>query len=455
MAAAANDNNHKEFTYEAISPTGARIKGRGARMRATNAEEVRRVLVDNGLIPLKIKNKTRFSMDSDLKTILTGGKVKLKPGQVASLARQMHTLLRAGVSVPNAVESAAKETKNQGLADILRDIAAKVRAGTPVSDAFGDYPATFDEIFVGYLQAGEETGSFVDATERLAEIAEKKSSLNHKIKGVTAYPKMVGSAIGLMVLVILKVVLPKFEEMYVDFGVELPAPTRAVQALARHIMPISADWFLLFPKPWTIRPTHIWLFDMIPWPSSPILWVVGIIWGVRRWLRSKEGDLDIGRKFDRIKFRIPIFGKLNQLSAVYRWTTTLSGSMAAGVHTASALELAADASGSRWLKAITPDIVSAINSGRTLSAIVEDYPELFPQSVRTMLATGEQAGEVAAMLASAAQGLDDEIDSLIAGLSSKIEVALLMILSGVVLVLLVVLYAPIMSLAQNVLDANK
>lgn len=117
-----------------------------------------------------------------------------------------------------------------------------------------------------------------------------------------------------------------------------------------------------------------------------------------------------------------------------------------------ALDLASRAADSRWIKVITPDITRAVREGRTMTSEIRDYPELFPANIRTMIQTGEETGDIPVMLGSVATSLDSDIDSIVASLSSKIEVALLLVLGVVVGGLLVALYLPILNLANTAMS---
>ncbi len=446
-------SSEQRFRYEAYDAAGNIHKGRHAVITAPDLESATQALQSNGYVPMRVWKASRFSFDGDLKTMLTGGRLRLKPAQISELSRKLNSFIKAGVSWPRTLKTIAQDEKSDGLAAILEEVSAAIQSGVPVSEAFARYPDTFDDVFVGYLEAGE-SGDMLGALGRLQVLTAKRASLRAKIKGVTAYPKMVSYALFVMVVVILYVVLPKFEEMYVAYSVDLPASTLAVQALKRNLFPISIDFWNGLPVLWSIRPKIIWLFDVLPWPSSPLFWFPFLIWAARRWIRQNSKDERIGRRIDIIKFRMPVFGRMNHLTTLYRWISTYSSARQAGIGQVPALDLAAAASGSVWVGAITDKMNKALNAGTTLPEIMAEYPKLFPNFIRSMIAAGQETGDEYELLDGAAVAIDDEVDALMAGLSSKIEVVLLMVLSGVVLALLIVLYAPIMGLATKVLEAN-
>jgi type IV pilus assembly protein PilC len=135
---------------------------------------------------------------------------------------------------------------------------------------------------------------------------------------------------------------------------------------------------------------------------------------------------------------------------LYRWTSTLAGALGSSVQIAQALALAAMSSGSRWVRALTKELEIGINQGHPLSELLGQYDTVFPADVITMVATGEAAGETAVMLDASATSLSDEIDSIVAGLSAKVEVALLLLMGVSVGSMLIALYLPILHLAATV-----
>jgi len=419
------------FAYEAISPNGARVKGPRYRMSAYSIDDVRRELIDQGFTPIKITEIGSGGINMNMKVGRQG--LKLKPLELAAFARGLHQLLRAGISVPRAVEALGEDASSPELAELCKDISTKISNGTTVSEAFSSHPQTFDDVFCGYLSAGEQTGSLVVSTRRLAELTEKRAQLSNKVRAVSIYPILVSVVISLLMSGIILFLVPKYEAIYAQFHAKLPAPTLALVALSHHFMPLK-------------------FYGYIPGPNltAPLFWILGILIGLRIFLKKKKDDPKVGTRVDKIRFRMPIIGKLTHLLALFRWTSTLTGALESGVRTTQALEMAADASGSKWIKAIRPDLEAGLQAGRPLSGLLAEYPTLFPATIRTMVATGEQSGELASMLDSSAAQLSDEIDAIVSGLGAKIEVALIVVMGAVVGSMLVCLYLPIINLAATV-----
>lgn len=424
------------FTYVAVSATGQKVKNV---MVAPSAGAVVTALSREGWIPLEVTPAKNQAMNLDITAFITGGGVKFKWAQRSEFARRLNQMLRAGISVPKALQSLGEDAPGP-VAEMCNSMAEKVMAGQALSEAMAEHPRAFDDVTVAYIQAGEESGTLVQTTERLAIMLNKRAALQSKIKGVSAYPKMVGGSILVLVIGIITFLVPMYAKIYKSFNAPLPKPTLMLMWVAGHFSPIGLGKASL---------GSFTIFYPSPHPISIGMFILLIVAAVIFFRKKTKKNLEIGRKMDRILFRLPLVGALAHKQTLQRWATTLSGALASGVPITRAIDLAAMAAGSRWHQWLAPSLKDAVRTGRSMSSEISKVPELYPPNVRTMMSTGEDTGELDSMLDSVAEALDSDIDSIVAGLSAKVEVALLLVLGGVVGGLLLVLYMPILNLATT------
>lgn len=414
-----NEDGLHTFQYEAVTPAGNRIKGARARMVAYNKEIVRRELIDQGFIPISITQVNPKGLNRSIGQP-SAKRLKMKTSTLAAFTRQFHELLRAGIPAPRALTSLAEEAPSAALQELCVDLSTKVTAGQPIGECFAQYPRAFNDIYCAYLTAGEKTGAIVESTGRLAKLLERQAKMRNKIVAVATYPMLVGGIILLLMIGIMVFLVPQFASVYDSFGAELPKPTQTLIAVSKKM------------------PMYLAL-------------AAGFIFLLRaQYKRSIKRSKKFAIRADKIKFRLPLFGKLIHRVALYRWSTTLAGSLEAGLPQTQALEIAAAASGSNWIKRLTPGFVDAVTAGRPLSSLVGEAGRLYPPQVRTMINTGEASGELSRLLESASDSMDSDIEAMVATMGSKIEVFLLVFLAGSVGAILVVLYLPILSLASSV-----
>jgi type II secretory pathway component PulF len=481
----------KLFNYTAVTTAGVRHRGK---MQGASQAAVSESLQNDGWIPLTIEEIKLGGVNTDVGSLLTAKPVTLTSRQTSTFARQLAELLKAGVPLPRAIEALASEG-SANIQKISATLVELVSSGVPLSQALKTFPKAFDEIFCSYVEAGESAGTLAVTMARLAKTLERRSETQMKIKAVTAYPKMVSSAIGGIVVGILIYMVPMYAEIYANFGQELPATTVALQTITAKMPPFTFTSNMPFPA-------------IIEGLASPLDMVYGLVFSVLfvggTWLRNRTKGkasgkiktyakyaaagylllfaydyqlniiativwsllyvgyvafmtaLDSGKledvwalRVDKMRFRMPIFGPLLYQSTLHRWTSVLAGALEAGVPLDNAIDLAARTSGSRSHIVASRMIRAQLRNGLPLSESLNSQKELYPPSIRTMVSTGEQAGELHTMVENIAHSIDGEIDTIIAGLAAKIEVALLVGMGVIVGGLLVVLYLPILQLSVS------
>jgi type IV pilus assembly protein PilC len=388
-------------------------------MVAYNKEIVRRELIDQGFIPISITQINPRSLSRSIGQPSTK-RLKMKIAVRAAFTRQFHELLRAGIPAARSLTSLAEEAPSAALQELCLELSAQISAGVPLGECFAQYPRAFNDIYCSYLSAGERTGAIVDTTGRLAKLLERQAKIRNKIVAVSTYPLLVGGIILLLVIGIMVFIVPQFASVYESFGAELPAPTRKLieisQKLPQYLAIIAGSIFLISVQ----------------------------------YKRAVKSSAKFAIAADKFKFRLPLFGKLIHRIVLYRWVSTLAGSLEAGLPQTQALDIAAAASGSNWIKRITPGYIESVTAGRQLSSLIGESGRLFPPMVRTMVNSGEVSGELARLLESAADSMDSDIEMIVATFGSKIEIILLLVLAISVGSLLIILYLPILSLAASV-----
>lgn len=417
----ADQPQRRQWDYTAVSSTGARAKGK---MLAESQAEVTVALHSSGYTPLSIKRASSLSLDADVSEIfakLKKKEPKFKTSEVAQFTRQLYQLLRAGIPVQEAMATLAETQEDAQIKEALTTIADRITAGESMAEAFDGYPKLFDEVFVAYMSAADSSGDTVAVVDRLAGILDKRAEITRKVVAVSTYPLLVMGAIMLMLAVIILFIVPRYATIYASLDAPLPGPTKMVVTLSK-----------VFP--------------------FLIAIVVAAVVGFVSVNKSRKDDLVFGTKIDKVRFKTPIFGKLFTRLVLYRFASTLSGSIDAGVQMFDGLDLAGRASASRWIRSTVPELQDSIRSGRPLAAALNENTELYPTILRRMVETGEKAGELATMLRHVAETVEDEIDLYISTMSAKIEVAMLCFMGVSVGTILISLYLPILKLSTTVGD---
>ncbi|UCE53881.1 MAG: type II secretion system F family protein, partial [Desulfobacterales bacterium] len=276
----------------------------------------------------------------------------------------------------------------------------------------------FDDLFTNMIAAGEAGGILDAILRRLASYMEKAAKLKAKVKGAMTYP-IVTLIIAVAVLaVILVFVIPVFEEMFADFGGELPAPTRIVVATSEMVK--SKILYIII---------------------ATIIFIIAY-----KKFYSTEKGRDV---MDGLILKFPVFGDLLRKVAVAKFTRTMGTMLASGVAILEALDIVAKTAGNRTVEKAIYDVRSGIAEGRTMADPLSESG-VFPQMVCQMISVGESTGALDAMLEKIADFYDEEVDQAVENLTSLIEPFMLVFLGVTIGGLVVAMYLPIFKMASAI-----
>ena len=404
--ATARKNDVKElvFEWEGKDRNGKTVRGE---TRAISENVVGITLRRQGITPLKIKKRRMLS-----------GK-KIRPKDIAIFTRQLATMMKAGVPLLQAFDIVGRGNPNPSVARLLNEVRSDVETGTSLSTAFRKHPLYFNALYCNLVEAGEAAGILEELLDRLATYMEKTEAIKSKVKSALMYPTAVVVVAFIVVTVIMIFVIPAFKEVFSSFGADLPAPTLFVIAMSEFFV---AYWWLLFS-------------------------VVG--GGVYFFFQAWQRNAKVQRVMDRLLLKIPVFGTLVEKSTVARWTRTLATMFAAGVPLVEALDSVGGASGNTLYADATEKIQQEVSTGTSLTMAMTNA-NLFPAMVLQMCAIGEEAGSIDHMLGKAADFYEQEVDDMVAGLSSLLEPIIIVFLGSLIGGIVVAMYLPIFKLGQVV-----
>jgi type IV pilus assembly protein PilC len=291
-----------------------------------------------------------------------------------------------------------------------------VERGASLSQALSKHPKAFNRLYVSMVKAGEVGGALDSVLMRLAETIEKQVELRRKVKSAMTYPTVVAALVLLIVTAMLLFVIPMFENIYKELGGSLPAPTQLLINLSKIIRKL---WYLIF------------------------LGEIGGAFAFKRWINSDDGR----KKWDAIKLRVPIFGKLVRKTALARFSRTLSALVRSGVPILESLDIVAETSGNHVVAEAVRDTQSAVKRGDPLSKKLEDH-DVFPAMVVQMMAVGEETGALDEMLDKIADFYDAEVEATVDALTSLIEPILIVVMGVCVGGMIISLYLPMFNIIK-------
>jgi type IV pilus assembly protein PilC len=392
--------------------TGKNRKGETQKgeMEASNENAVRNHLTRLKITPVRIKKKPK-----DLLEGVSFLQPKVKQNDVILFCRQFSTMIDAGLPIIQCLDILHSQQENLTFKKMLKSIKDNVESGSTLAEALKAYPKQFDDLFVNMIHAGEMGGILDTILRRLSTYMEKAANLKRKVKGAMTYP-IVTLLIAIVVLaVILIFVIPVFQEMFADFGSELPVPTQIVVGMSD------------FAK------------------ANFIYVVIALIlfgFAFRRFYRTEKGRAVV----DRTVLRLPVFGELLRKVAVAKFTRTMSTMLASGVAILEALDIVGKTAGNKTIEEAIMKTRSGISEGRTMADPLTESG-VFPSMVCQMISVGEATGALDAMLGKIADFYDEEVDQAVENLTALIEPFMLVFLGVTIGGLVVAMYLPIFKMA--------
>jgi type IV pilus assembly protein PilC len=392
--------------------TGKNRKGeiQKGEMESASEEGVRTQLTRLRITPTRIKKKPK-----DLLEGVTFLQPTVKQTDVILFCRQFSTMIDAGLPIIQCLDILHSQQENATFKKVLKEIKDNVEGGSTLAESLKRFPKYFDDLFVNMVHAGETGGILDTILRRLSTYMEKAAKLKSKVKGAMTYPIVTIIIAILVLIVILVFVIPVFQEMFADFGKQLPLPTRIVIAMSDTVK--SKIWYLL---------------------GAVILMVLAL---------RKVRRTDKGREFmDRTILRTPVFGDLLRKVAVAKFTRTMGTMLGSGVAILEALDIVGKTAGNKVIEKALTDVRTGIAEGRTMAdPLIESG--VFPSMVCQMISVGEATGALDAMLTKIADFYDEEVDQAVENLTALIEPFMLVFLGVTIGGLVVAMYLPIFQMA--------
>ena len=413
------------YAFEAMNSSGQEVKDE---IEAGSSEEAIAKIRGKGFFPTKVKEKAgkkkvgkkteEVKSGSTRKMPISIGGVPRK--QLVSFTRQLSTLQDAGLPILRSLQILEQQQKPGLLKAIIGGVADEVEGGGTLSDAMSKFPKAFDKLYVNMINAGEAGGVLDLILSRLADFMEKAAKLKKKVIGAMIYPAVVISiAVGIVSMIMI-FVIPKFRDIFRDFGTKLPAITE-------YLMWIS-DWF---------ANKYGWAYII----CFPVVWMLMI-----KLIRMSEGGK---YAVDAVKLKIPILGGILSKTAIARFTRTLGTLISAGVPILDAINITKETCGNEVYSRALVKVHDAIREGESMADPLR-ATKICDAIVVNMIDVGEETGDLDKMLMKIADNYDNDVDVLVGSLISILEPVMVVILGLIVGFIVIALFAPMITLIQSV-----
>ena len=344
-------------------------------------------------------------------------KIRLK--ELSIFTRQISAMLGAGMPLVQTLSAMEEQTDDKNFKPVINGIRARVEGGAMYSEALAFYPSVFDDLYISMMRAGEIGGILPDTCARVAAFLESSNRLRAKVKSAMMYPTVVIIVALTLATALIMFVLPTFVDMFSDFGADLPGLTAG---LLKFSDLLTSYWYIA------------------------IALIAGSIYAFKRYYKTDKGQY----KIDELKLKFPGLGELATKIAVSRFASTFSQLMHSGVQIIESLEIVGLATGNRVIGDSLLKAKQTIEEGEPLSNALEAN-QYYPRMMVHMLAAGEKTGQVEEMMDKVSEFYDNEVETMLAGLTSMIEPLLMVFIGAIIGTIVIAMFLPIFKMSEIVM----
>ncbi len=399
------------YSYTFKDASGGLQKGTA---EADTEDKLRSRFVEQGL---EIVEVTMIKKGSNQKQ-RGFGKVKLK--NLAIFCRQFSTMVDAGVSLVRCLDVLSRQTEDPKLKRILLDVGERVEGGESLSRAMQRHPRSFNNLFIGLIRAGEIGGVLEESLQRLSQFLEKDVELRRKVTSALTYPVLVMvAAIGIVIFLV-SYVVPQFAALFRDLGLK----DTDFPPMTKFLIDLSANF----------QKNGLWI----------VITCVVVYFGWKMFTGTRFGR----RTADRIKLKIPIFGKLHHKVCMARFSRTMGTLLTSGVPILQAMETVAGTVGNSIMADAVLDARARIREGDRIGDPLE-ASRMFPPMVVHMIGVGEESGSLDFMLQKIADFYEAEVESTLASLTAALEPILILFLGFIVGFIVIAMFMPLIKIMEG------
>ena len=405
-----------QFSFKGRNARGELITGT---LEGADAGVIADQLFNTGITPVDIRSSQRL-LPAEVPQWWKGlNRRKTSLLELMLFSRQMHTLLKAGVPILRALAGLQESSTNPALAEVIQDLRVSLDSGRELSAAMRKHPEVFSFFYVSLVRVGELTGQLENVFLRLYNHLDFERQIRDSIKAAVRYPIFVMVAMAVAIVIVNIFVIPAFAKVYAGFKAELPFLTKMLIGFSN--------------------------FMVETWPLQ-LAALIGLVFVFRAWIGTRSGKY----KWDRMKLRIPIAGKIILKATLARFARSLALALQSGVPVVQALSTVAQVVDNDFIGQRVDQMRDGVERGESVlrTAVAAG---VFTPVVLQMIAVGDETGELDALMREVADLYERDVEYEVRTLSAQIEPILIVGLGALVLVLALGVFLPIWDLGKVVI----
>jgi general secretion pathway protein F len=401
------------FHYKAATIDGGTVSGE---LTGSSRNDVAGQLHALGHIPIHI-DETEARIEKQRTKLFS--RRKISDVQVADFTRDLSTLLRAGVSLDQALSILGTLAEGQELAMLLEQIHERVKGGSTLADAVEEHDRIFGRLYVNMLRAGESGGALEVVLERLSEHLAKNKEVRDALVSALIYPAILIVVAVVSVFILLGYVVPQFAEMFAGAGEALPVSTRITIAVGETLR--SYGWLLLV----LVAAAVILVRQQLESPARLKRW--------HNWMLN-----------------LPVVGEIILKIEIGRFSRTLATLLQNGVTLLKALSIVKDTMSNKVLANGVEQVTTGLKEGQSLAAPLAQHTR-FPPFAIHMISVGEETGNLQDILLQVAEAYDRDTQTTIKRALALLEPTLILVLGGIIAAVIISILVAILSVNELVI----
>lgn len=401
-----------QYSYEAINEAGNTVKGM---LEAENSESAKLRLSGMGYIPVSVQRGgggAGAASEGGWKLLFA----RVKAQELILFTKQFRTMLGAGLSMLEILRVLEQQSENPVLRHVCTSMSDEVKKGSTIANALAKHKHIFSELYVSMVRAGETAGALPEVLDRLIYIISHEHQVRSDIRSALQYPITVVVALFVAFFVLVTFVIPVFARIFAAAKVALPWPTQV--AISLNIV-ITQYW-------------HVCLIVLL-----------AIVTGLYFWFRTEKGKV----VRDAFFLHIPIIGMLFRKAAMSRFASIFSILQSSGVPILTAIDILVGTIGNAAIAHEFKRIQDMIRTGHGLAGPLA-RAKYFTPMVVTMVAVGEESGNLDEMLSAISEHYDAEVSYQVKRLSDALGPILIVGLAGVVGFFALAIFLPMWDMSQ-------
>jgi general secretion pathway protein F len=402
------------FEYKAFDRTGSQ---RGGIIDADSPRDARNKLRGDGVHVVDIRPLAeRGASKKDGGSAPRFSFKRVDPNELCMATRQLGTLLKAGITIADALKALIDQVESRDFEHVFRDIREKVTQGETLGEALAHHPAYFSNLYVNMVKAGEASGHLDEILARLAEFLTKQNRLRNKITSALTYPVVMIIVGIIVVIVLMTVVVPNLTQLFAKAGKALPTATNVLIAISK-----------FFERYW-------WTLILF----------VALVWMFRKaMIATAEGKL----RYDRMMMKFPVVGDLVRKAAINRFARTMSILLKSGIPVLESLKIVREVVQNAVISKTLGEVHDSIVEGSDIATPLQ-ASGVFPSMVGYMIATGEQSGQLEDILTKISESYDEEVEVATQRLTAVLEPAIIVILACIVGFVVMAIVLPLLQMGS-------